>query len=168
MIGLIALSVHLLLFSLPHTYTFLYTILALFNNPSSYNLDLIHRPVLRPRLHKPHPLHNPQPTLHPPKNRVLPIQPRRGRQSDKELTSIRILPTIRHTQNPRPRVLQPWIYLVLKLFAVDRGTTATCASGIAGLQHEVWNYTVKDDVVVVAALGECGEVVAGLDRDVSV
>lgn len=141
------------LFFLLFPATPLTTFLALLNNPSSYNLDLIHRPILRPRLNEPHPLHNPQPTLDPPENRVLPIQPRRWRQRDEELTSIRILPAVRHTQYPRSRMLQARIYLILELFAVDGGATTSRAGGIAGLQHEVWDYAVEDDVVVVSALG---------------
>ena len=164
--GLIALFVQVFFFSL--LLSFSNTILALFNNPSSYNLDLIHGPILRPRLHKAHPLHNPQPTLHPSKNRMLPIQPRRRRQSDEELTPIRILTTIRHTQNPRPGMLQSWIYLILKLFAIYRSATTPSSCGIAGLQHEVRDDAVEDYIIVVAALGEGGKVVAGLKNSLSV
>ena len=93
---------------------------------------------------------------------MLPIQPRRRRQRDKELTPIRILPTIRHTQDPRPRMLQSRIDLIFELVAVDRSAAATGTGRIAGLEHEIWDYAVEDDVVVVPALGEGGEVVAGL------
>ena len=98
---------------------------------------------------------------------MLPIQPRRRRQSNEELTPVRILPTIRHTQDPRPRMLQARINLVFKFFTVDGGATTAGASGVAGLQHEIWDYAVEDDVVIVAALGEGGKVGAGLTESLS-
>lgn len=130
----------------------------LFNNPSFYNLDLIHGPILRPRLHPTHPLHNPQPTLHPPENRMLPIQPRRRSQRNEELTPICVLPAIRHAQYAPPGMLQSRVDLIFELFAVDGSATAASTGRIAGLQNEVWDHAVEDDVVVVAALGEGGEV----------
>ena len=65
-------------------------------------------------------------------------------------------------------MLQSRINLVFELFTVDGSATTPGAGGIAGLQHEVWDYAVEDDVVVVAALGESGEVVAGLKNSLSV
>ena len=65
-------------------------------------------------------------------------------------------------------MLQARIDLVFELFTVDRGTTSAGAGGVAGLQHEVWDYAVEDDVVVVATLGEGGEVGAGLTTSLSV
>ena len=138
------------------------TVLTLFNNSSFDNLHLIHRPILRPRLHKPHPLHNPQPTLHPPKNSMLPIEPRRRRQCDEELTPVRVLPAVRHAQDPSPCMLQCRIDLIVELFAVNGRAAATSAGWIAGLQHKVWDHAVEDDGIVVAALGKGGEVGAGL------
>ena len=61
-------------------------------------------------------------------------------------------------------MLQARIDLIFKLFTVDGSAAAAGAGRIAGLQHEVWNYAVEDDVVVVAALGEGGEVGAGLEN----
>ena len=159
---LIALSVNLLFFSVARRSLNIF--LALFNNPRSYNLDLIHRLVLCPSLYKPNPLYNPQATLHPPKNRMLPIQPWRRSQRNKKLTSVCILSTIRHAQNPRACMFQPRIYLIFELFTINRSTTTPSAGRIASLQHEVWNDAVEDDVVVVAALGEGGEVVACLKK----
>lgn len=52
--------------------------------------------------------------------------------------------------------------LIFEFLAVDGTAAATCARGIAGLQHKVWDYAVKDDVVVVASLGQLSEVLAGL------
>lgn len=59
-------------------------------------------------------------------------------------------------------MLQSGINLVLKLFPVNGTAAAAGASGVTGLEHEVGNYAVEDNVVVVAALGERGEVLAGL------
>ena len=144
------------------------TLFILFNNPSSYNLDLIDWSIFRPRFHQPHPLHNPQPTLHPPKNCMLSIQPGRWGQSNEELTPVRVLPTVRHAQDPRPGMLQSRIDLIFELFSVDGSAAAAGTGRVAGLEHEVWDYAVEDDVVVVAALGEGGEVVAGLKEGKSV
>lgn len=94
---------------------------------------------------------------------MLPIQPGRRRQCNKKLAPVRILPAVRHTQDAGPGMLQRRIDLVFELFAVDGSAAAAGAGGVAGLQHEVWDYAVEDDVVVVAALGEGGEVVAGLE-----
>lgn len=55
-------------------------------------------------------------------------------------------------------------YLVGEFLAVDGGAAATGAGGVAGLDHEVGDYAVHEEVVVVAALGEGGEVLAGLGR----
>lgn len=55
-------------------------LLPLLNNPRLQYSYLVHRPILCSRFHQPHPLHNPQPTLHPTKDRMLPIQPRRRRK----------------------------------------------------------------------------------------
>lgn len=160
--GLIALWMHILFQFGPHK--LLDALLPFPNDPSFYNLDLIHRPILRTCLDKSHPLHNPQPTLHPPEDRMLPIQPRRRRQSNEELTPIGILPTICHTQNPRPRMLQSRIYLILELFTINGSAATPGTGGVAGLQHEVRDDAVEDYVVVVAALGEGGEVIAGLKK----
>jgi hypothetical protein len=59
-------------------------------------------------------------------------------------------------------MLQNGINLVLKLFPVYGTAAAAGTSGVTGLEHEVGNYAVEDNVVVVAALGERGEVLAGL------
>ena len=138
------------------------TIFPLFHNPSSDNLHLINRPVFRPRFNKPHLLHDPQSTLDPPKNRMFAIQPGRRRQRNEELTPVGILPTVRHTQNTRPRVLETRIDLIFEIFTVYGSAPAASAGGIASLQHEVWDDAVEDDIVVVAAFGEGSEIIAGL------
>lgn len=84
------------------------------------------------------------------------------------LASIRILPTIRHAQNARSCVLQCRRDLILELPAriagrrVDGGATAASTRWVTGLQHEGGDDTVKQDVGVVAALGEGGEILACL------
>ena len=65
-------------------------------------------------------------------------------------------------------MLQSRIDLIFELFAVDGSAAAAGTGRVAGLEHEVWDYAVEDDVVVVAALGEGGEVVAGLKKGKSV
>ena len=93
---------------------------------------------------------------------MLPIQPWRRRQRNKKLTPIRVRPAVRHAQHSCPRMLETRVGLVFEFFAVDRAAPAAGAGRVARLKHEVWDYAVKEDVVVVAALGEGGEVLAGL------
>ena len=53
--------------------------------------------------------------------------------------------------------------LVGEFFAEDGAATAASAGGVAGLDHEVRDDAVDEDVVVVAPGGEGGEVLAGLE-----
>jgi hypothetical protein len=124
-------------------------------------LDVFQRPVTRPRLNEPHPLHRPQPSLDSPKDGVLPIQPRRRRQCSEELRAIGIRPRVRHAEDPRARVFQGRGDLVLEFVAVDGGAAAAGACGVAALDHEVWDDAVEDGVVVVPAGREFGEVLTG-------
>jgi hypothetical protein len=126
------------------------------------NPNLIQWPILLPRLNQPHPLHNTHPPRHPPKNRMLAIQPRRWRQRNEKLTPIRIWSTIRHTQNTRPGMLQGGGNLVFEFLAVDGCSATPGPCGIAGLQHEIGDYAVEDYTVVITAFGEGAEVFAGL------
>ncbi len=93
---------------------------------------------------------------------MFPIQPRRRRQRDEELTAVRVRPAVRHAQHARARMFQRRVDLVGELVAVDGAAAAAGAGGVAGLEHEVRDYAVDGGVVVVAALGEGGEVFAGL------
>jgi hypothetical protein len=70
--------------------------------------------------------------------------------------------TVGHAQNASAGVLQVGANLVLELLAVDRGTTATSASRVTALDHEVRNDAVEDGAIVVVARGEGREVLAGL------
>lgn len=83
-------------------------------------------------------------------------------QRDEELASVRIRPTIRHTQHSSTRVFQRRVYLVSEAVAVYGLSAASCARWIPGLEHEVWDDAVEDYTVVVAALREGGEVFACL------
>lgn len=51
---------------------------------------------------------------------------------------------------------------VFELVAVDGATASAGAGGVAGLEHEVWDYAVEEYAIVVATLGEGGEILAGL------
>lgn len=52
-------------------------------------------------------------------------------------------------------------YLVFELLTVDGGPTSPCTGGVTGLEHEVGDYAVEEEGVVVATGGEGGEVCAG-------
>lgn len=92
---------------------------------------------------------------------MFPVQPRRRRQRNKELTPIRIRPAVRHAQDASAGVLERGVDLVLELLAVDGAAAAAGAGGVAGLEHEVGNDAVEEERVVVAAFGEGLEVLAG-------
>ncbi len=93
---------------------------------------------------------------------MLPIQPGRRRQRDEELAPVRIRPAVGHAQDAGAGVLEGGVDLVVELVAVDGGAAAAGAGRVARLEHEVGDYAVKEEVVVVAAGGEGGEVFAGL------
>lgn len=61
-------------------------------------------------------------------------------------------------------MLQVRLDLIFKFLAVDRASTSSCAGRVTTLDHEVWDYAVEDDAIVVAALGELREVLACLRR----
>jgi hypothetical protein len=54
------------------------------------------------------------------------------------------------------------VNFVLELVAVDGSSSAAGAGWVSGLEHEVGDYAVEEEVVVVAAAGEGFEVLAGL------
>ena len=93
---------------------------------------------------------------------MFPIQPRCRGQRDEKLAAIGIGPAIRHTQDPSTGMLETRVDLVLEFFAIDACAAAAGAGGVAGLDHEVRDDAVGEDVVIVAALGESGEVLTGL------
>jgi hypothetical protein len=89
---------------------------------------------------------------------MLPIQPRRRRQCDEELTTIRIRSAVRHAQDARARMLQRRADLIFEFLAIDRGAATARACWVAGLDHEIGDYAVEDQVVEVATFGEGREV----------
>lgn len=94
---------------------------------------------------------------------MLPIQPWSRGEGDEELAAIRIRPAIRHAQYSSPSVFETRMYLIFELLAVDRAAPSASAGGIASLDHEVRDYAVENDAVVVASLSECREVLACLE-----
>lgn len=141
--------------SRPHSWLTIFVLRLLvnvFNNPCFQYLDLIHRPVLRPRLHKPHSLHDPQSTLDSSKDCMFPIQPRRRCKRDKKLASIRIRTTICHTQNASPSVFQRWVYFVLELLPIDGAAASASSRWIASLEHEIGDDAMENNIVVVTSL----------------
>lgn len=109
------------------------TVLFPFQDPRLHNPHLIHWPILRACFHQAHPLHDPQAPRHPAKYGVLTIQPRRGRQRDEELATIRIWSRVRHAQDPCARVLERRVDLVLEFLPVDAAPSAARACWIARL-----------------------------------
>lgn len=57
--------------------------------------------------------------------------------------------------------------LVVEFLAVDGRAAAARARRVAGLEHEVGDYAVEEEVIVVAPLREGFEVFAGLRVQVS-
>ena len=51
---------------------------------------------------------------------------------------------------------------VFKFLAVDRAAAPASSGRVAGLDHEVGDDAMKDDIIVVASLGQGREVLAGL------
>ncbi|TFB00711.1 hypothetical protein CCMA1212_007152 [Trichoderma ghanense] len=127
-------------------------------NPRLKNLDLLKRPVLRPRRHEPHPPHDAHAALDPPKDGVLPVEPGRGRERDEELRPVGVWPRVGHAEDARAGVLERRVDLVLELVAVDGGAAAAGARRVAALDHEVGDDAVEYRGVVVAALDEGGKV----------
>lgn len=94
---------------------------------------------------------------------MFPIQPRRRRQGNEELTAVGVGPGICHAQHARTRMFEVGMDLVSEFLAEDGAATATGTGGIAGLDHEIRDDAMDEDVVVVAPGGEGGEILAGLE-----
>lgn len=134
-----------------------------FHHSGPDDLDLVHRSVLSLCLDQAHALNHSHPALHATKDCMLSIQPRCWRESNEKLTAICIGAAVRHAENTSSSMLQIAANLVLEFFAVDRAASAAGAGRITGLDHEVGDNAVEDDIVVVASLCESGKVLAGLD-----
>lgn len=93
---------------------------------------------------------------------MLPVQMRRRRQRDEELTPIRTWPTVGHREDALLGVTERVVEFIFELAAEDGLAAAAGAGGVAALDHEVGDDAVEDDVVVFAGVGEAGEVLAGL------
>ena len=59
-------------------------------------------------------------------------------------------------------MLQRCMDLVLEFVAVDGASASSCLGRVAALNHEVWDDSVKDDIVVVTPLNQGTKVSAGL------
>lgn len=59
-------------------------------------------------------------------------------------------------------MLERRVDLIFEFLAVDGCAAASGARGVARLKHEVGDYAVEENVVVVAAAGELSEVFACL------
>jgi len=136
---------------------------ALFHHTRPNDLHFINGPVLAASLDQPHPLDNAHAAFDSTEDRVLPIQPRRWCQSDEELAAIRIRSAIRHAQNASTGVLEVLVDFVLEFLAVDRASPTTGAGRITGLDHEVRDDAMEDDVVVIASLREGRKIFACLE-----
>lgn len=134
-------------------------------NHSRFNdLDLVQRLVLRVSLDQTHSLDKLHSTFNSAKDCVFAVQPWCGRKGNEELASIGVGATVRHAEHTSASVFQRSMDFVLELLAIDGATAPASASGIAGLDHEVGDDAVKNNVVVVSSLGKGREVLAGLGR----
>jgi len=91
----------------------------------------------------------------------LPVQKRRGLESNEELATVRVRPRIRHGTYPGARVLKISRQFVLELSAVDGLAAASCSRRVPALYHKVANCAVEDRPVVVAEARQLCDVVAG-------
>ena len=128
------------------------------------NLDILKRPIRLIRLHILNRMDNLQPRNRPPKNRMLPIQPRRSRRRDEKLTPVRPGPSVRHAHRIRPIVLQIVAKLVLELFPPDTFAASAVSEGVPSLDHEFWDDAVEDHAFKVSASGVTDEVLDGQRR----
>lgn len=126
------------------------------------DLHFVHWSILSICLDQTHSLNHSHATLHATEDSMFAIQPWCWRKGNEELTAIRVGTTVRHAENTGTSVFQVVADFVFEFLAVDRASSSTGAGGITGLDHEIGDDAVEDDIVVVAALCEGREVFAGL------
>ena len=110
--------------------------------PALYNTNIVDWPIPLGRI-RPHLLHLPHhvlPLYHPPKHDMLPIQERRRRTRDKELTPVRIRARVRHRKQ-KGRVVLVREVLVGEALGVLEGvdgrrTGAVSVQEVTALDHE--------------------------------
>lgn len=138
------------------------SLLVTLHNPRSNNLDLFYRPIRLTRLHKPQPLHNAHAALHTAEDGVFAVKPRRRCQRDEELAPVGVGARVRHGKHAGAGVPQRRADFVGKGRTPAGCAAAAGSGGVACLDHEVRDDAVHRRVVVVAAAGEGGEVLACL------
>lgn len=72
----------------------------------------------------------------------------------RRVLTIRIGSRIRHGQYPSPHKSQFGMYLIRKFLSVDTSSSTSCTRRVTSLDHESWDYTMKDDSVVITPLGQ--------------
>jgi hypothetical protein len=117
--------------------------------------------IVRIGRHHTHALHDTHSTINTTKDGMLAVQPRRRFDNDKELRPVGIGTGIRHGDDAGARVFEIAGNFVFKLALVNGFATPSRAGGIAALNHKVANDAVKYRAVVVAGVGERGNIVAG-------
>src|SRR5580704_9665444 len=81
---------------------------------------------------------------------VLVVEPRRGGDGDKELAAVGAGAGIGHGEQAVLRMSEVLMEFVAEFVA---GAAAASAFGVAALDHEIWNYAVKDRAVVERLAG---------------
>ncbi len=90
------------------------------------------------------------------KDAVFAIQPVGGNVGDKELAAVGAGTGIGHTEDARSIMFESGIELIFELIS---GSTSACAGGIAPLDHEIVDDTVKGAAIIIAFSSEKEEVV---------
>ena len=125
------------------------------------DLDILKRLVGLIRLHVLNRMNGLQPRNRPPENRMLLIQPRRGRCRDKELAPVRPGSSVGHTNRVRPIVLQIVIELIFELPPPNAFAPSAVSKGVSGLDHEFRNDAVEDYAFEVSASSVADEILDG-------
>lgn len=84
------------------------------------------------------------------------------------LGTICVRSAVGHTEHASTCMFQSGVDLVVKLLSVNRTSTSSCASRITCLDHEVWDDSMANDIIVVSSLHQGHEVSARFWRMVVV